>query len=64
MTSKDAVNKLAEYLLGKDYYIVDPIHSEQANDVIVDDILKKYSRRYRKELRLIYKLKRLQEKGK
>lgn len=44
-----AVNVLQEYLLGEDYYIVDPLPNCQANTIIVHDILLLYSRRYRKE---------------
>lgn len=44
-----AVNVLQEYLLGEDYYIVDPLPNCQANTIIVHDILLRYSRRYRKE---------------
>ena len=36
--AQDALNELCEYLLGKDYYIVDPL----CNAIIVDDIKAKY----------------------
>ncbi len=36
--AQDALNELCEYLLGKDYYIVDPL----GNAIIVDDIEAKY----------------------
>lgn len=44
-----AVNFLCEYLMGEDYYIVNPLCTAQANCEIVDDILFKYSKKYRKE---------------
>ena len=44
-----AVNVLQEYLLGEDYYVVDPLPNCQANTIIVHDILLLHSRRYRKE---------------
>ena len=44
-----AVNVLQEYLLGEDYYVVDPLPNCQANTIIVHDILLQYSRRYRTE---------------
>ena len=44
-----AVNVLIEYLLGEDWYVVDPIHNSQVNTVAVHEILMKYSRKYRKE---------------
>lgn len=40
--AQDALNELCEYLLGKDYYIVDPLGPSQANAIIVDDIKEKY----------------------
>ena len=36
-------------MLGEDYCIVEPIHTGQANCVVVHDILYKYSKKYRKE---------------
>lgn len=53
-----AVNVLQEYLLGEDYYIVDPLPNCQANTILVHDILLKYSRRYRKEWKRRAKYKR------
>ena len=44
-----AVNVLIEYLLGEDWYVVDPIHNSQVNTVAVHEILLKYSKKYRKE---------------
>ena len=51
LSVQEALQILCGYLLGKDYYIVDPVHCHQGNAIIVDDILKKYSRQYRKELK-------------
>lgn len=42
---------LVEYLLGPDFFIVDPIGPTQVNEVILYAILEKYSKRYKKELR-------------
>lgn len=50
-----AVNFLCDYLLGADYYIVNPLSTSQANCEIVHDILYKYSRKYRKEYKAEYK---------
>ncbi len=44
-----AIDFLCNYLLGEDYYIVNPLCTAQANCEIVHDILYKYSKRYRKE---------------
>lgn len=49
--AQEAIHILTNYLLGEDYYIINPLCNEQANAEIVADILYKYSRKYRKELR-------------
>lgn len=46
-----AVNILCEYLLGEGWYSGDPVSNEQVNTEIVDCILDKYSREYRKDIR-------------
>lgn len=53
--AQQAINILCDYLLGEDYYIVDPLPNCQANTIIVQQILFKYSPEYRKRFR---KLKR------
>lgn len=40
-----AINVLCQYLLGEDYYIVDPLSPPQADTIIVQDILHKYCNR-------------------
>ena len=44
-----ALDFLQEYLLGEDYYIVNPMPNIQANCEVVHYILYKYSKQYRKE---------------
>ena len=44
-----ALDFLQEYLLGEDYYIVNPMPNIQTNCEVVHDILYKYSKQYRKE---------------
>ena len=51
MNASQALNFLKDYLLGEDWYISDPIGVDQANTVIVDEILRKYSKKYKKELK-------------
>ena len=46
-----ALDFLQEYLLGEDWYIVNPLSTGQANCEVVHDILYKYSKRYRNETR-------------
>lgn len=45
--AQKALDELCTYLLGEDYYIVEPLSNIQGNFLIVEDIERKY-RRYRK----------------
>lgn len=45
-----AVNFLCDYLLGEDWYVTMPESTKQVNSAIVDNILYKYSKKYRKEI--------------
>ena len=40
-----------DYLLGEDWFIVDPLGQTQVNEIALEQILTKYSRRYKKETR-------------
>lgn len=40
---------IIDYLLGEDWYVVDPIGQTQVNEIALYEILEKYSKRYRKE---------------
>lgn len=40
---------IIDYLLGKDWYVVDPLGQEQINEIALEEILEKYSKEYRKE---------------
>ena len=44
-----ALDFLKDYLLGEDWYIVNPVNHEQGNTQLVHEILYKYSGEYRKE---------------
>ena len=46
-----AIDFLEQYLLGEDWYIVNPLTTAQANVEIVHEILYRYSRKYRKEVK-------------
>lgn len=49
LNAQTAINILCDYLLGEDFYIAMPMSAEQCNTVIVDNILSKYSKEYRKK---------------
>lgn len=38
-----------DYLLGENWYVVDPLGQMQINEIALYEILEKYSKRYRKE---------------
>ena len=40
---------IIEYLLGENWYAVDPLSREQINEIALYEILEKYSKRYKKE---------------
>lgn len=40
-----------DYLLGEDWYVVDPLGQTQINEIALEQILSKYSKRYKKEMR-------------
>lgn len=42
---------IINYLLGEDWYIVDPLGQTQINEIALYEILEKYSRRHRKEVK-------------
>lgn len=42
---------IIDYLLGEDWYVVDPLGRTQINEIALYQILEKYSKRYRKEKR-------------
>lgn len=42
---------IMDYLLGEDWYVADPLGQTQINEIALHEILKKYSKRYKKECR-------------
>lgn len=46
-----AINMLVDYLLGEDWYFVNPVNAKQGNVYILHAILMKYSRKYRREVK-------------
>jgi hypothetical protein len=42
---------IIDYLLGDDWYVTDPLGQTQINEIALYEILEKYSRRYRKEIK-------------
>ena len=44
-TPLDCISELCDHLLGKNYFIPDPVSPEQAAEIITQDILKAYPKR-------------------
>lgn len=40
---------IIDYLLGENWYVVDPLGQAQINEIALYEILEKHSKRYRKE---------------
>lgn len=49
LSAQKALHILCDYILGDDFYIVDPLGVEQANTIITKYILDKCSHQFRKE---------------
>jgi hypothetical protein len=55
LDAQRAVDFLKDYLLGEDWYVVNPVNTEQCNTQIVYEILEKYSIEFNKEKKRWYK---------
>ena len=53
--AQKAISFLTDYLLGEDWYVANPVNTEQCNTEAVHEILMKYSRQYRTEYKRAYK---------
>jgi hypothetical protein len=55
LDAQKALNFLKDYLLGEDWYVVNPVNTQQCNTQIVWEILEKYSTEFNKEKKRWYK---------
>ena len=56
-----AIGFLKAYLLGEDWYTVNPLSQEQINTEIVFEILFKYSKRFKREYKTMKKKQKMIE---
>ena len=42
MNAQKAIDELTTHLLGEDFYIVDPVSADQANEAIIEEIKSRY----------------------
>ena len=59
LDAQTALNFLTDYLLGEDWYVVDPSCQQQINTEIVSNILSKYSKNIEKKKENIIKIEKL-----
>lgn len=43
---------IIDYLLGSDWYVVDPLSQKQINEIALFDILNRYSKKFKKERKI------------
>ena len=55
LDAQKALNFLKDYLLGEDWYVVNPVNTQQCNTQLVFEILEKYSTEFKKEIKRWYK---------
>ena len=51
LNAQKALGFLCDYLLGEDWYVVNPVNTEQCNTQLVYEILMKYSSEFNKEMK-------------
>lgn len=51
LNAQKALDILKDYLLGEDWYVVNPVNTEQCNTQLVYEILEKYSPEFKKEMK-------------
>lgn len=51
MSDRQAMQELIDYILGKDWYVVDPLSNDQVNAIAVEEIKKKFDLLTNKKLK-------------
>lgn len=49
ISDKEFIQFIIDYLLGEDWYVVDPLGHKQINEIALYKILERYSKRYKRE---------------
>ena len=50
ISDREFINFAIKYLLGDDWYVIDPLGDSQIIQIALEEILKKYSKKFKKEL--------------
>ena len=51
ITDREFIAFIIKYLLGDDWYVIDPLGNNQINQFALEEILYMYSKKFRKEYR-------------
>ena len=51
ITDSEFIDFIITYLLGENWYVVDPLGHNQINQIVLEEILYTYSKKFRKELK-------------
>lgn len=62
ISDKEFRQFIIDYLLGEDWYVVDPLGQKQINEIALYRILERYSKRYKREYKR-YKRECNRQKG-
>ncbi|MDP4117695.1 MAG: hypothetical protein Q8873_00680 [Bacillota bacterium] len=54
LSGQEAMNELIDHLLGKNWYVVDPLSTTQVNAIAVGDIKRKFPKRKKLVIRRVY----------
>ena len=57
ITDREFVHFIIKYLLGEDWYVVDPLGHDQIIQIALEEILNNYSKEFRKEIKRFNKSK-------
>ena len=58
ITDADFRKFAIDYLLGEDWYVVDSLGQTQVNEIALAEILSKYSKRFKKEIKPLRSIRR------
>lgn len=51
LSDREAMQELIDYILGEDWYVVDPLSQDQINAIAVDEIKRKFARLTNRKLK-------------
>ena len=61
ISDREFIKFAIKYLLGDDWYVIDPLAHSQITQIALEEILKKYSKKFKKELKDYSKKEELED---